>query len=125
MRLRLQRALRGRDVDLGLLYIDRRPECLVEMLGTRAIASGSFRVEIRNDAGFGRSLPVLVDALGAVGLRIVPGGELRQWAAGCLVPVTEAPDGGGIRRTWQAFDSVYAQIQAALVLGKRVRLRIF
>jgi hypothetical protein len=124
VKLLLQRALRGQRMELGLLYVDRRPECLVEMLGSEAIESGRYRVEIRADAAFRRPLPVLFDAHGFERLRFVPGGELNAWLPGCLVPVTELPAGGGIGRTRQAFDSLLAQIQAALTLGERVRLRI-
>lgn len=123
MRLRIGRVLRGHDMAIGLLYIDRRPECLLEMLGTAAIVSGRYRVGIGPNARFGRPLPMLVDAHGFERLHIVPGEVLTDWASGCLVPALEGAD-GGLLRTRQAYDSVYAQIQAALALGEDVKATI-
>lgn len=123
MKLHLGRALRGHDMEIGLLYIDRRPECLVEMLGSYAIVSDRYRIEIRTGPGFDRPLPVLLDRHGVERLRFVPGGTLCEWRPGHLVPALENP-GGGIRRTREAFDSVFAQIQAAFALGEDVRIRV-
>lgn len=123
MRLRIGRVLRGHDMAIGLLYIDRRPECLLEMLGTAAIAAGRYRIGIEPSARFGRSLPVLRDTTGFDRLHIVPGDALTEWTSGCLVPALEGA-GGGLLRTRLAYDSVYAQIQAALALGEDVKATI-
>lgn len=93
------------------------------MLGSLAVASGRYRMEIRNDLQFGRLLPVLPDPLGVSRLRIAPGGELNGWVSGCVVRGVEAPGVGGVRRSKDVFDPVFAQIQAASSLGQSVAIR--
>ena len=90
--------------------------------GQTAIPAGRYQVVITDSPRFKRRLPILLDVPDFFGIRIHPGNTDRD-TEGCILPgrgVTPA----GVTQSVLAFDSLFARIDSALIVGEEVWIEV-
>lgn len=134
MQIDIQRNVFTDESTISKCYVDGTYECdtledvvrpagAPKVHGKTAIPAGRYRVLVTMSNRFKRPLPLLVDVPGFEGIRIHPGNTAEN-TDGCILPGkrTTTPDFVGKSR--DAFDALFAKIEAGIARGEKVWLTI-
>jgi hypothetical protein len=132
VKLTLERVQLSPDCTIGSLSIDGTWQCWtledvvrddgVKVAGETAIPFGAYNVDITWSPRFKRSLPLLLNVAGFVGVRIHPGNTTDDTEGCVLVGMDRHPK--SIGRSRLAFDALFAKLRDAKARGEAIALEI-
>lgn len=95
-----------------------RPPGSAKVYGQTAIDAGRYEVVITWSERFERRLPLLLSVRNFTGVRFHPGNSEKD-TDGCLLPGQHRDEAAGtVQQSVLAFNALFAQIDAALLVGK-------
>ena len=139
MQLKVNRFTNNGDTTLGRLYIDNKFECYTledeprkeKVYGEMRIPAGTYDIQLRKEGGFHerylKRFPVF--HVGMLWVKDVPGfeyilihcGNTDDDTAGCLL-VGESIDNYTLVNSAKAYENMYKQVAAALLVGEKVTI---
>lgn len=99
-----------------------RPVAEWKAAGQTAIPAGTYRLVVNQSPRFRRSLPLLLDVPGFVGIRIHPGNSAGD-TEGCILPGLVRA-GMTVSQSRKAFDLLFGKINDAIALGGQVTIEL-
>ena len=130
MELLLQREPSSAHATLGKLYVDGVFECdtledvvrAVKIQNETAISAGRYRVIITFSAHFKRMLPLLLNVLNYLGVRIHSGNTDKD-TEGCILTGIRVND-DFVGHSRDEFDRLFAKMEAAIAAGQEIWLTV-